>query len=300
MKAAICVLALLAATAAEAASIRDLLPPPEKVRPWATPDALELYAGTRLSNLLDGGAEVYLQYGFVQAVTQEYVLGDDSIDCTVYEMRDPDGAFGIFSYMRTPKKSPVALGDGGFASDLQLAFWQDRYFVLLGTFSAAAGPAKALPAFARDISHRIGRHAGPPAVLARLPARYLIAGSEKLLRGRLATDALFPIFSANVVQLSGDDVLLSGDYRVDGSSTRVFVLLFGRSEAGGRAFADLEKAVSSGGPFRALTASATDRAWVEDGRSFLARRVTDGLALVAGASSLEEARTVLDGTTSTR
>ncbi len=92
---------------------------------WAPSGPPSSYDSTTLSHLLDGGAEVYLDYGFTRAETEDYESGEATITCTVYEMADAQAAFGVFSYFRGGRKAPFAIGDAAFASDSQIAFWQD-------------------------------------------------------------------------------------------------------------------------------------------------------------------------------
>ena len=78
---------------------------------WEPYDELMRYGADNLYDFINGGAEVYVEYGFAQVITQEYVKGDDSIIFTIYEMGSPEAAFGIFSYNRTPqKKAPTTVG----------------------------------------------------------------------------------------------------------------------------------------------------------------------------------------------
>jgi hypothetical protein len=70
-------------------NIQDLLPPEEEAAPWTRADEPLKYQADNLYNFINGGAEVYLEYGFVQVVSQEYVRAESSVICTIYEMKDP-------------------------------------------------------------------------------------------------------------------------------------------------------------------------------------------------------------------
>ena len=141
-----------------AAGLRSLLPeavPGTAVGPNSAPAE---YDETTLANFIDGAAEVYRRYGFVRAVTADYGSGDAAITCTVYEMTDARAAFRVFSHFRGERKGTLQIGDGAFGADFQLAFWQEKYFVMVETYSTDAREAETLEAFARTVSTRIRAH----------------------------------------------------------------------------------------------------------------------------------------------
>jgi hypothetical protein len=153
---------------------------------WEPFDELLRYEPDNLYDFINGGAEVYVEYGFVQVITQEYVKGDDSVIFTIYEMEDPAAAFGIFSYNRTPQKQAVDIGDGGFKGGFQLVFWQDRFYVILESYTQTEEMAETVSNLARQISKHIGTRAEEPDAVRRLPSESLLDGSAKLLGGELA------------------------------------------------------------------------------------------------------------------
>src|ERR1700722_16356035 len=46
-------------------------------------------------------AEVAKEYDFVSGEHSSYTRGSDTLDVTAYEMKDPSGAYGEYSYLRT-------------------------------------------------------------------------------------------------------------------------------------------------------------------------------------------------------
>ena len=42
------------------------------------------------------------EYGFVKAQQRTYSMGADSLQVAVYQMKDPSGAYGEYSFLRTP------------------------------------------------------------------------------------------------------------------------------------------------------------------------------------------------------
>lgn len=56
----------------------------------------EVYNGTSLWGLINGGADVYFEYGFTSLLLQEVKKGDTDFRIEIYKMADPESAFGIY------------------------------------------------------------------------------------------------------------------------------------------------------------------------------------------------------------
>lgn len=79
------------------------------------PDAVfgtpKTYTGSSLFGYIDGGAELYLEYGFTGAWVNEISYHDGKYTVEIYRMTGPEEAYGIFSVSRfkcnnTPPLSP--------------------------------------------------------------------------------------------------------------------------------------------------------------------------------------------------
>ena len=51
------------------------------------------------------------EYGFLAGETVNYTRGGDTLSATLYQMKDPSGAYGEYSYLRTPDMAPADLTD---------------------------------------------------------------------------------------------------------------------------------------------------------------------------------------------
>lgn len=58
------------------------------------------YAGKALFGYIDGGAELYLEYGFKQLTRQEVLYSGERFVVETYRMAGPNEAYGIFSVQR--------------------------------------------------------------------------------------------------------------------------------------------------------------------------------------------------------
>jgi hypothetical protein len=272
-------------------ALKGVLPDVAQVAPWRAARPPAEYDRTTLSNFIDGGAELYVQYGFARAIAAEYASGTDAINCTVYEMSDSVAAFGVFSYFRTPQKAPVKVGDGGVRADLQLSFWQDRYFVTIETFSLNPATREGLSRFAEAMSARIGSHAAVPAVMRRLPGGAR-PGSEKLWRGDLATNALYAVLLFSL-SFDKDDVLLAAQYAAGREQATLWLVPIRDGARLKAAWAAMAASLGANKACRPDVATAGEISCQNEGHLVVVRRLESALAVVSGVGSREEARAVL-------
>jgi hypothetical protein len=63
-------------------------------------ESTNYYDGKSLWGYMNGGADLYLEYGFEGLLVQEITFREIPVKCEIYKMKDPLGAFGIFSVQR--------------------------------------------------------------------------------------------------------------------------------------------------------------------------------------------------------
>jgi hypothetical protein len=76
-------------------------------------EAAKTYTGSSLFGYINGGAELYLEYGFSGAWVNEIYINEAKYVTEIYRMKGPEEAFGIFSVSRfrcnaTPPLSPFS------------------------------------------------------------------------------------------------------------------------------------------------------------------------------------------------
>lgn len=87
-------------------SIIDLLPDPFALPGLQLSGDPEIYKSADLPDLIGSNAEIYLEYGFVKMISQYYsgIVGTSNLKIEIYQMTDPEAAFGIFAFSSTRQK----------------------------------------------------------------------------------------------------------------------------------------------------------------------------------------------------
>ena len=94
---------------------------------WTLEDSVRTYAGEELFELIDGGAPLYFEYGFVLARSARYRCASGSVVAAeAYEMRTEAGAYGLFSYLSAGSGRPVKIGQAAVEGTGFVLAWRGR------------------------------------------------------------------------------------------------------------------------------------------------------------------------------
>jgi hypothetical protein len=88
----------------------------------------QYYDGESLWGYMDGGADLYLEYGFDGLLVQEIEYKGSTIKCEIYKMNDALAAFGIFSVLRHKCKTVESFEDSHCINNYQIQFIKGRYY----------------------------------------------------------------------------------------------------------------------------------------------------------------------------
>jgi hypothetical protein len=152
-----------------------------QVGEWKAEAEALTFRGTELYSFMNGGAELYLEYGVESLETQRYQRGPHEIGVDLYRMGD--GAHGLFTFLRPARFETVALGDAAFVADDYLLFVKGPFVCAVTAHSDFPGSREALLQVASAIAPRIEGSARRPEILSLLPERGRTPSSEKEVRG---------------------------------------------------------------------------------------------------------------------
>ncbi len=92
----------------------------------------ELYIGDDLFSLINGGAELYHEFGFVEVLAAEFILADSThLKAEIYDMGSPDAAWGIFSLTATSNAKVFNAGVAGRRGEGFAQFIKGNYMIYI-------------------------------------------------------------------------------------------------------------------------------------------------------------------------
>lgn len=210
-----------------------LLPTAQEIDNWERNLDFEEYKGEDLFFYIDGGAEIYHEYGFERVIVQDYKNKNGrSASLEVYEMSTPQSAYGMYTFKSSGKGEELKVGHGCKLQDYYLNFWKGKFLVTITGFDAEKETIDGLQTIAVAVDKRIqtGTIAEMPEIYARLPQENLDPQNVKYFLGNLGLVNSYPFANADIFKIreaikgtysAGYDIYIL-EYGDDEESTRVF------------------------------------------------------------------------------
>ena len=127
------------------------------VEGWELDGEPLVFVGDTLFELINGGAELYHQHGFVQALSAQYVDGEGrTIALEVFEMGDPQGAATVFAAKAGGSGEPVELGDEARLESYYLNLRSGRYIATLTGYASDEQTTAGILALAGAVAAELG------------------------------------------------------------------------------------------------------------------------------------------------
>jgi hypothetical protein len=227
------VLLLMAAGAAAQQDPVDLsgyLPASDEVAGWTLSDAPKNYRGDKLFVMINGGADIYHEYGFTQVLSAEYadVLGK-SITLEIYEMESPAAAFGIYTFKIGVGGKTLAIGQEALLEDYYLNFWKGNLLVTVTGPDSEEDNVQGVVALAKAVDARIAKTGERPELAGLLLREPLVFLHPKYVRGSLAVMNSYVFERENIFSVREGMIGAVGDcqafvfrYVDEGESAKVY------------------------------------------------------------------------------
>jgi hypothetical protein len=221
------------------------------------------FVGKDLYGHIDGGAELFYEFGFRDLTVERWVRGDRSLVVERYRMESPPAALGIDLALGGGAEPIGGLGERSSGSRFQLCALQGDLFVLVNN---EAGDETLLPAMTALASRAIEgtKPGGAEKLLDLLPREHLVAGSERLIRGPYSLQAVFTFGEGDILRLGGKIFGAAGNY--EGGEDSAWTLIrvpYAAPEEAKEAFAHLVRNLD---PYLEVIRSDGDRLLFRDYR----------------------------------
>ena len=174
-----------------------VLPAAADLKGWAPSARAEVYQGEALYEYIDGGAEIYQEYGFREVAVQDYKnQAGHTVSLEVYLMVSPAAAYGIYTFKTTGEGR--APGWGGVEGEIEayyLNLWRGSFLVTITGLDESPETLAGLMALGQVMAAKLSGSVERPVFVEGLPRAGLKPGSTKYFRGRLGLNNVRVLFS---------------------------------------------------------------------------------------------------------
>jgi len=206
------------------------IPEETELGEWKKDGSPQEYKGEDLFLYIDGGAEIYHEYGFRQVVVQDYLnKNGKSVSLEIFQMLNPESAYGMYTFKTSAQGDVLAIGDEALLEGYYMNFWKGNFLVTLTGFDEDEETVKGLLGIARAVDAKIKIRGEKPHLISLFPEKGLLVLSMKYFKGNLGLYNMYPFFMRNVFAFSegikadysaGYSVYIIGYRSIDDSQKR--------------------------------------------------------------------------------
>ena len=216
---------LLVLISSAGGNVKDLAASlPISVMDWKASGKDMVYDRTTLFDYLDGGAEVYLAFGYREVLVRKFAdEAKNEINLDIYDMGTSAEAFGMFSCDRQDPEA--GLGQESEYGLGLLRFYQGRYFVSITVSGDEAKAEAAILELGRKIAPKLGP-AGPlPELLKLLPAAGLKKSRTSYFHNAVHLSNRYFVASENILNLDETTECAFAEYAMDSGEAGSLLLI---------------------------------------------------------------------------
>ena len=221
------------------------------------------------------------EYGFVSGENADYRRGSEEMKVNLYKMKDPSGAYGLYSYLRATDMPRADFTEHSSMS-------RENALVLIGNVVLEVA-GKDLPkngSALKALVAVVAPHAESgllPTIGDRIPTKGFIDRTDKYVLGPSTLNQVFPLADGDWLGFSMGAEAETAKYRVNGHEINLVIADFPTPQTAAKRLADLQK------QFNLNDSNAAGNL-----KPLYARRAMTLVAIVSGAATKKEADAILD------
>ena len=179
------------------------------------------------------------EYGIVSIEKAAYSRGKDALNVSLYNMKDPSGAYGLYSYLRSPEMAHAEPGDHSVIS-------RERALLLDGNLVLDVNGTD-LPKVGKDLNALVAAvtpkaEQGPlPSLSEHLPVKGFVDRSDKYVLGPVTLNEVFPVSADDWLGFSHGAEAEVAKYKVNGRDMALLIADFPTPQVAQKRLVDLQQ-----------------------------------------------------------
>jgi hypothetical protein len=194
---------------------------PVTLEEWKISAKDQIYNRENLYKYINGGAELYISYGFKKVINRTYSKSEQpDIVVDLFDMGTSHNAFGVFSHSR--ETIDDTFGQGSQYTQGLLLFWKNHFFVSILASPETVESKKAVFNIARNIETAIKGKGPLPEILAFLPQQSLVRESIRYFHHYIWLNSYFFLADRNILHINEKTDAILAKY---GEQKKRYILL---------------------------------------------------------------------------
>lgn len=199
---------------------------PEAIDDWKKSSDLAVYDSDNLYTYINGGAELYISFRFINLVSQSYGNEEDEeIQIDIFDMGSSQNAYGIFSHSRETVDDFLGADIESEYSGGLLTFWKGRYYVSILAYPETDSKKLVVQKLGRKIGAQIQGPSIKPQLVNLLPKESLQPHSIKYFSHHTWLNTYHYFSNENLLNIDHTTEVVMATYQVDAPKPAVLILL---------------------------------------------------------------------------
>jgi len=224
-------------------------------------------------------AALLREYGFSDFEGATYIR-DDGRKLTIKAARfqDASGAYGAFTFYKSPDMQNAKIGDQGYALNKRVLFYRGNILVDAAFDQVSAMSAAELRELADDVPRAPGSAASLPGLPIYLPKDSYIKNTSKYVVGPIALEKDSAPLPAQFVNFAKGAEVVLGDYNISGTPATIMLIGYPTPQIAAAQLKEIE---------------AAQQQHLLGDKPISTRRTGPILAILSGAVSSSDAKNLL-------
>lgn len=168
---------------------------------WRRHQAPMLFAAKDLYGYIDGGAELFFEFGFSELTVQRFRCGERELSLDLYRMTGADAALAVYLAKKGEERPVPGVEDRNTGGDWQITALRGRWFIQVNNQSGEPDNFPVMIRLLQAALQQIPLEAAQEW-LRTMPADR-IPGSELLVAGPLSLQMVYTLGEGDILQLGG-------------------------------------------------------------------------------------------------
>jgi hypothetical protein len=147
---------------------------------WKVTQDDPVYDANNLWDIIDGAADLYLEYEFVDLHIARYIRSDSiEVKVEIYRHGTEADAFGIYSQERDPRYNFIQIGVQGYLQKGVLNFLDGLYYIKMSTYQTGSNAQQAMLMIAKKLSENLKQNISWPKNVLLFPTAGKLPNTEQ-------------------------------------------------------------------------------------------------------------------------
>ena len=224
--------------------------------------------------------KVLAEYGLNDFESAAYTRGDRKLTAKAVRFRDASGAYGAFTFYKSPEMQPEKIGDQGSSNNNRVVFYRGNVLVTADLDKVTPMSAGELRELADDIPPATGQTRNLPTLPLFLPRESYVRNSVKYVVGPQGLESVGSPLTAQEIDFSSSPEVAVAQYSTDSGNATMELVSYPTPAIAGE-------------HLKALQARHPETPGAPDTQPFLLKRSGPLLAVVTGPVSPQTAKNLI-------